>query len=182
MSRNRVAEIYDWAGLFVKDYVLTHYGVNDQLLDVGAGQGKYRILLRTYPNVDACEIWEPTVESEGLRDVYRSVYVGDVLNLTASSDWSSYSYNLVIMGDVLEHMTVDDARLVLRRVLDGGADVIVVVPYAYPQDAEDGNEYQRHIQDQLTPELMATTYPDLELVALETRSWKPFKGIYVGRS
>lgn len=182
MSYDRDAEVYDWAGVNVKRYVLDYYGVSTQILDVGAGQGKYRELLPTYPNVDACEIWEPTVDAEGLRALYRSVYVGNVLDLTAPADWGQYGYDLVIMGDVLEHMTVDDARLVLRRVLDAGADVIVVVPYSYPQDAEDGNEYQRHIQDQLTPELMSSTYPEVKLVALETRDWKPFKGIYVGRA
>jgi hypothetical protein len=176
-----VAEIYDWAGLWVKDYVLTNYGPDANILDVGAGQGKYRLLLRTYPNVDACEIWEPTVEREGLRDLYRTVHVGDVVDLTASSDWDYYGYNLMIMGDVLEHMTRDAARTVLERVERAGADVIVVVPYVYPQDEEDGNVYQRHLQDDLTPELMAGLYPQLRLVALETRDFKPFKGIYVGR-
>lgn len=182
MSSNRVAEIYDWAGLVVRDYVLTHYGLDAVILDVGAGQGKYRILLRTYPYVDGCEVWEPTVEREGLRDLYRTVYVGDVVDLTSPDDWSDYGYDLVIMGDVLEHLAHDDATYVVDRVLEAGADVIVVVPYTYPQDEEDGNVYQRHLQDQLTPELMSLTYPTIELIALETRDFKPFKGIYVGRA
>jgi hypothetical protein len=180
VSYDRDAEVYDWAGVSVKRYVLDYYGVSTQILDVGAGQGKYRELLPTYPNVDACEIWEPTVDAEGLRARYRTVYVGNVLDVVTPGDWKRY--DLVIMGDVLEHMTINDARLTLRRALEAGADVIVVVPYAYPQDEEDGNIYQRHIQDQLTPELMSSTYPELQLIALETRDWKPFKGIYVGRA
>ncbi len=184
MSANRVAEIYDWAGLLVRDYVFANYTAGSVILDVGAGQGKYRILLRTYPCVDACEVWEPTVEREGLRDLYRHVFTQDVVALVNDSWWSSAtaSYDLVIMGDVLEHLTVDDARHVLERVTGVGADVVVVVPYSYPQDEEDGNVYQRHLQDQLTPELMSSTYPMLNLIALETRDFKPFKGIYVGRA
>lgn len=173
---SRVAETYDWAGLLVRDYVFEHLGPDASILDVGAGRGKYRILLRVYPNVDACEIWEPTVESEGLRHIYRHVFVCDFVDLTASSSWETSEYDLVIMGDVLEHMTVDDARLSLERIQ---GDVIVIVPFMYPQDEEDGNVYQRHIQDDLTPELMTTRYPSLRLVALETRGWQPFKGIYV---
>lgn len=179
---NRLAEIYDWAGLLVRDYVLTHYDHGDvEVLDVGAGHGKYRVLLTVCPKVDACEVWEPTVVNENLRSLYRSVYVQDVATLVDESWWSAdVGYDLVIMGDVLEHLTREDAQHVLRRVTEVGADVIVIVPFMYPQDEEDGNVYQRHLQDDLTPELMATEYPSLRLIALETRSWKPFKGIYVG--
>lgn len=177
---NRVAEIYDWAGLLVRDYVSTFYPTDAQILDVGAGQGKYRLLLPRHTRFDACEIWEPTVDAEGLRTLYRAVFVRDVVDLVGESWWDQDPYDLVIMGDVLEHLTVDDAQLVLRRVAGVHADVLVVVPFMYPQDEEDGNVYQRHIQDDLTPTLMATRYPSLQLVALETRDWLPFKGIYVG--
>lgn len=176
---SRVADTYDWAGLLVRDYVFEHHGPDASILDVGAGQGKYRILLRVYPNVDACEVWEPTVERENLRELYRHVFVRDFVELTASPWWSESDYDLVIMGDVLEHMTVEAAQLTLDRV---EGDVVVIVPFMYPQDEEDGNVYQRHIQDDLTPELMTTRYPTLRLVALETRSWRPFKGIYLRSS
>lgn len=179
---NRLAEIFDWAGLLVRDYVLTHHDARDvEVLDVGAGQGKYRLLLTVCPKVDACEVWEPTVVAENLRSLYRSVYVQDVRALVDESWWNEdVGYDLVIMGDVLEHLTREDAQHVLARVAEVGADVVVIVPFMYPQDEEDGNVYQRHLQDDLTPELMATEYPSLRLIALETRSWRPFKGIYVG--
>lgn len=178
---NRVAEIFDWAGLLVRDYVTTYYARDAQVLDVGAGRGKYRILLSSYPRVDACEVWEPTVDAERLRSLYRAVFVQNVVDLVREPWWTDNDpYDLVIMGDVLEHMTRDDAKLVLNRIIDVGSDVIVVVPFMYPQDEEDGNVYQCHIQDDLSPELMTTEYPSLRLLALETRSWKPFKGIYVG--
>lgn len=179
---NRVDAIYDWAGLLVRDHVLSTYDVEATVLDVGAGFGKYRILLGMMPNVDACEAWEPTVTHERLRQLYRNVFTREFVELTALPWWSSADYDLVIMGDVLEHMTREDAQVALERVLAIDADVLVVVPFMYPQDEEDGNVYQRHLQDDLTPELMAATYPQLKLVALETRSFRPFKGIYVGGS
>jgi len=182
VSFNLLAEVYDWAGSFVKDYVLTHYGPSTSVLDVGAGRGKYRMLLPTYASVDACEVWEPTVDREGLRDLYRDVFVCDVVELVQLPSWNESRYDLVIMGDVLEHLALEDATFVVDRVADVGADVIVVVPYVYPQDEEDGNAYQRHLQDDLTPESMVATYPQLRLIALETRDFKPFKGIYVGRA
>lgn len=178
---NRVEDVYDWAGLLVRDYVHAHYGPYTRVLDVGAGFGKYRILLRAYPHVDGCEVWQPTIDQERLRELYRDVVVGDVYDVVTADDWDD-RYDLVIMGDVLEHLPIDRARVVVDRVLGVGADLIVVVPFRYPQGEEHGNVYQRHIQDQLTPELMASTYPDLELVALETRDWRAFKGLYVGRA
>jgi hypothetical protein len=179
MSR-RFDAIFDWAGLLVRDYVLTHFDATARVLDVGAGQGKYRLLLRAYPNVDGCEIWEPTVEREQLRMLYRQVFVCDFVDLVTSTWWDGGHYDLVIMGDVLEHMSRANAHVALNRVLDAGVDTVVVVPYTYPQDEEDGNVYQRHIQDELTPESMAVEYPRLQLLALETRDWRPFKGLYVG--
>jgi len=180
VSRNRFDEVYDWAGLRVADYVRAHYDTAARIMDVGAGQGKYRLLLRDYPDFDACEVWEPTAREEHLDELYRHVFVRDFVDLTATTWWSDGRYDLVIMGDVLEHMSVTDAQLVLLRTRSFGADVVVVVPYDYPQDEEGGNVYQRHIQDDLTPELMAATYPSLRLIALETRDHRPFKGIYVG--
>lgn len=181
MSYDREAEVYDWAGSSVKGFILDHYGVDDRILDVGAGQGKYRELLPTYPNVDACEVWEPYVDENDLRSQYRDVHVCDVYDLVRSDWWDNRHYDLVIMGDVLEHLIRGKARYVVHRIIETHADTVVIVPFEYPQDEEDGNVYQRHVQDDLTPELMATEYPELQLVALETRNWKPFKGMYVGR-
>lgn len=183
MSRQHVAEIYDWAGLLVAEYVLKHYSSDTRILDVGAGQGKYGIMLGDYAHVDACEIWEPYVVENDLRAIYRRVIVRDFVDVADESSTSGVSeYDLVVMGDVLEHINRPAAQRAIERVTTGGADVIVVVPYEYPQDEEDGNVYQRHVQDDLTPELMAREYPMLQLVALETRDLRPFKGMYVGRA
>jgi SAM-dependent methyltransferase len=176
---NRVAEVYDWAGLLVRDYVHSRYAADAEVLDVGTGYGKYRVLLRAYPHVDGCEVWEPTVERENLRLLYRNVIIGDFYDVVHHDDWDD-RYDLVIMGDVLEHIARPAAQGVVERVIAGGAELLVVVPFMYPQDEEDGNVYQRHLQDDLTPELMAAAYPQLRLIALETRDLRPFKGIYVG--
>jgi hypothetical protein len=168
-------ETYDWAGLLVRAYVTTHYVDTAAILDVGAGRGKYRDLLSEYPNVDACEVYEPLVRHERLVERYRDVFIRDVVDLVA--DDRPY-YDLVIMGDVLEHIPVRDVHVTLAAFEADRSDVLVIVPYLYPQGVEDGNVHQRHVQDDLTPELMAERYPQLRLVALETRDWRPFKGLY----
>jgi len=178
-------EVYDWAGLRVSAMVRSEYPpATTEILDVGAGQGKYRRLLPEYPHVDACEVWEPTIEEHQLDKLYRTVFFCNVLNLVRSDvyNWATREYDVTIFGDVLEHLTPEHADFVLRRVYRACHDVIVVVPYLYEQGPEHGNAYQRHLQDDLTPELMAKRYPDLRLVAVETREDRPFKGLYRRRS
>lgn len=172
--------VFDWAGPRVRQLIThAHPSRDATILDVGAGQGKYRVLLADYPNVDAIEAWEPYVNDNNLAQLYRYVFNFDVYDYVESSSWGNLEYDVVILGDVLEHLTRERAQYVLRCVYDRCDDVIVVVPYEYPQDEEDGNLYQIHQQDDLTVELMAYYYSELDLVTVQLDSnGKPFKGIY----
>lgn len=172
-------EVYDWAGMFVMELVrATRMPHDTTVLDVGAGQGKYGYLLHDY-TVDAVEVWEPYVELNDLANVYRDVYVTDVYVFISRL---TRRYDVVIFGDVLEHLTTRSAQFVLEKTLAVSDEVIVVVPYLYAQGPEHGNDHQRHLQADLTPEVMTRRYPRLELVALETRNFCPFKGVYRGRT
>jgi hypothetical protein len=174
------AEVYDWAGLQVRELVTMRYDpTTTQILDVGAGHGKYRVLLPEYDDVDACEIWAPTIKIDRLHELYRTVFVCDVHDLVTSDRWRELHYDVVVLGDVLEHLPRARAQRTLEVLFESCNDVVVVVPYLYDQDVgDDGNTYQRHEQDDLTPELMAREYPDLRLVAVETREHRAFKGLY----
>lgn len=188
--QERLDATYDWAGVRVRALVLESFSPRTtQILDVGAGWGKYRDLLAEYPYVDAVEIWRPYVEEERLRHRYRHVWTCDVVDLVGSSTWHPGRYDLVVLGDVLEHLSVRDARTVLGRI----GRAIVAVPFEYAQDEVDGNPHEAHVQDDLTPEMMAERYPDLAPAAFPFQTWnqahpraedrldvdRPFKGIYV---
>jgi hypothetical protein len=173
----RHAETYDWAGLLVREYVTMRYPPSTTVLDVGAGRGKYRDLLGEYDKVDAVEVFEPVIESEHLADRYRRVFHANVTQF--APDPNRPKYDVVIMGDVLEHIEVNDARRVLDLFLADDSDVIVVVPYLFPQGEEDGNVHQCHVQDDLTVHVMHDRFPTLRLAALETHDWRPFKGLYL---
>lgn len=181
-------EIYDWAGLGVRTVVTSFWDHDARILDVGAGQGKYRVMLADYPHVDGCEIWEPTVEKNKLRDLYDVVHVGDIHHIVHSPTFydgvgDQYRYDVVIMGDVLEHLTRERAQETLAVLYAMNAHVIVVVPYNYPQDEEDGNCYQAHLQADLSPEVMTREYPELQLVAIQSAlDGSPFKGLYQRRT
>lgn len=137
-----------------------------EILDVGAGSGKYASILSDYPNKDAVEIFEPYVERFALRKRYRKVYCRD-LGMGDIRVWRPEAlapYGLVVLGDVLEHVTQDEAEEVLSRLESAGCAVLVAVPYLYPQGELDGNEHERHEQDDLTPEVMRKRYPGLERI------------------
>ena len=171
-------EIFDWAGHQVRELITLNYPPDTRILDIGAGQGKYRILLPEYEYIYAVEVFEPYVENNYLREMYHKVYVQDVRDFLSDHGYAFLTGMVVIMGDVLEHLTRADAQEVLEQLYEFVTEIIVVVPYEYPQGEEDGNVHQEHLQDDLTIEIMAREYPELRLVNVEVRDDKPFKGIY----
>jgi 2-polyprenyl-3-methyl-5-hydroxy-6-metoxy-1,4-benzoquinol methylase len=87
-----------------------------RILDVGAGYGKHGVLLREYldptPVVDGVEAWEPYVEAHRLRGIYDNLYVRDILTFTAEE---LAVYDMIVMGDVIEHMEMADAYALIDR-------------------------------------------------------------------
>lgn len=172
-------ENLDWAGLKVRAIVESEFTPSESILDVGAGKGKYRLLLPEYSWVDAVEIWEPYVRGFRLREMYRQVYERDVVELASEFAMADVKYDVIIMGDVLEHLSVNDAMSTLHYLHKVTDEIIVVVPYEYEQGEEHGNPYQAHKQPDLTVENMHQRYPDLRLDMIQVdAAGRPFKGLY----
>ena len=101
-------------GLF-KDVVKDHFIKNVQksvsILDVGAGCGTYSHLLKAdFPNMDGIEIFPKYAEMFDLQSKYNKLIFGDILEF----DFDSYDY--LIMGDVLEHMTFIQAKNLIDKI------------------------------------------------------------------
>jgi len=124
------------------------------VLDVGACNGKWRDLLPEY-TMDAVEIFRPYAEK---LTGYRSVIIGDIFDF-----WYEW-YDLIIFGDVIEHMSVEKAQAVLRYAQDRCFDMVIAVPYLYEQGEVDGNRWQAHLQPDLTPEIFADRYPGFDVI------------------
>jgi len=138
----------------VCEWVVQNFPPTATILDVGACDGKWRNLLPGY-TMDACEIFEPYAMK--LRG-YRNVFVCDIATLKYGA------YDLIIFGDVIEHMPVDRAQRALKYAERRCKDLIIAVPWEYKQGIVDGNVWQAHIQDDLTPELFAERYPNYEVL------------------
>ena len=139
---------------FVKQYIYAKVKPDGAILDVGPGAGmNYDMLADRYSNIDGVEVFEPYVERYGLRNRYRNIFIENVVDFNKFSN-----YDLVIMGDVLEHLTVSDSVKVLENIIESGSHALIQVPYQYEQGMIEGNVYEIHIQDDLTEEMMNERY------------------------
>ena len=146
-------------------YVKENYKKGETCLDVGACDGKYADLLGDWLEMDGVEIFEPNIRTHNLEQKYRTVFNRDIADLKYNY------YDLIIFGDVIEHMEVEKAQKVLEYAKPRCRQMIVAVPYRYPQGEIYGNPYERHIQDDLTPEIFDERYPGFKM-------WLCSRGIY----
>lgn len=133
-----------------------------KILDMGPGRGTYHTLLKdVLPDTcfEAVEVWGPYVSDFELDKKYSKVIVSDVryvnLNLLGH-------YDLIICGDILEHMTKEDAVTLVERLLDHCTTLYVSIPTVhYPQGTSRKNPYERHVKDDWSHSEMLDTFKDL---------------------
>lgn len=149
-------------------YIKLHYGKGCSILDVGAGDGAYGKLLNKYSEIDAVEYYKPYIDHFQLDKIYNKVYNNDICKF--EFDY----YDLIIIGDVLEHIAVKDAQKLLDYMYDRADEIFVAVPYNYVQGEVHGNEKQAHLQPDLTHEIFLERYPRFKEFARNERY-----GVYI---
>ena len=92
----------------VGEYLIDIFPKDSLVLDIGPGEGVYYELLKNNFILDCVEIFNPYIQEFNLRQKYRIVYNKDIKDF----EFNEY-YDLIILGDVLEHLTVFDAQIVL---------------------------------------------------------------------
>ena len=141
---------------FVRDFAYTNQ-INS-VLDIGPGQGTYSDLLRDLvPIIDAVEVWTPYIYEYSLHSKYQMIENEDARDflpdLRDAYRGRGNAYDLIIFGDVLEHMTEAEALTCWSQASKISQWGLISVPIVhYPQGAEGGNPYEVHVQDHLTPE------------------------------
>lgn len=155
----------------LKSYLQTSDLNNKNILDIGTEKGQWGKYFRSIcsPNrLDGIEAYTPYIEQYNLSSIYDNIYNIDIVNFH-----TDVIYDIIIMGDVLEHLNVGNAYLVLNELKKIGKETYIIVPYNYYQEEFDNNKYQIHIQDDLDEGVMRSRYPQLQLV------WgNAFKGCY----
>ncbi|MEA3366400.1 MAG: class I SAM-dependent methyltransferase, partial [Candidatus Hydrogenedentes bacterium] len=105
------------------------------VLDVGCGFGMWGFLSRMYLDVyqgrvqpdqwttriDRLELFEPYIQ-EHHRTLYSSIQIGDIRDLAPELD----TYDLIIAGDVIEHLEKDEGDEVLDLLYDRAEKALLV--------------------------------------------------------
>ena len=139
----------------VAEHILEWTTPEMSILDIGAGCGTYAVLLnQKRPKIDGIEIHNDYVNMFGLIGLYRNVFIRDIREFGMIS-----FYDYVILGDVIEHLSVEDATTLLRRINILGKKMMVAVPYMFEQGTEYNNVHETHLQPDLTKELFLERYP-----------------------
>lgn len=134
-------------------YLKKTFPARSTCLDVGPCNGKWFKLLGNHFIMDAVEAWKPYIVKYKLADKYRK------LTHTSIVDHNEFDYDVILFGDILEHLTVEDAQKVVAKMYPRCRELVVAVPYKYKQGAMRGNPFEIHMQDDLTPEIFAKRYP-----------------------
>ena len=143
----------------VKEWFISNVPISYRVLDVGPGIGTYSDILRSSGyKLDAVEIFEPYIEKYNLKEKYDNVYIGDITLFNIDD------YDFIILGDVLEHLKMDDAIKLINSIINSGKECLVAVPYTMEQGEHEGNIYETHHQPDLTIEVMKERYSKLECI------------------
>lgn len=131
----------------------------ESLLDVGAGAGTYaRLVAGQRPaRLVALEVFEPYVERYGLRELYDEVVVGDARTTELPEA------DVVVMGDVAEHMTVAEAQDLWRRAGEAARRAVYMsIPIVhYPQGALEHNDHEVHVVDDWDHDKVLAAFPGI---------------------
>ena len=145
------------------------------VLDVGAGAGVYLDIIREHVGnhvvVVALEVWQPNIEQFKLKERYDKVINEDVRKI------DNFDYDLVIFGDVLEHMSEEDAVKLWNKVSEQAGSAIISIPIIhYHQDAYEGNPYEVHVEADWSPKRVRSAFHSIS----ESKEFE-VTGVYVAR-
>lgn len=125
-----------------------------RVLDVGCGFGKYGVALREYLDiwyerlerdtwtvqligVEACDRYRNPIHDF----VYNHVFYGEAQTVVPQLG----QFDAVLIADVIEHLEIEEARLLAKTCLEHSPVLIVSTPVDWnPQGDLCGNPYERH--------------------------------------
>ena len=126
------------------------------VLDVGPGVGTYAKLLAGLPveRIIGLEVWEPYIATYRLREYYDEIVVGDVRTTDLPAA------DVIILGDVIEHMTREEGITVWQRCAAAAREAVFLsIPIVhYPQHEIEDNPYEVHVEEDWSHESVLSTF------------------------
>jgi hypothetical protein len=148
------------------------------VLDIGVGFGKWGFLAREYLDISESRYqpaeWQvridgveafPAYATPTYNYIYSNVYYGDVRTLLPQLP----DYDVVILGDVIEHFTKAEGLALLRQLKRKSKFILMSSPTFFFQQAIMGNAYETH--------LSLWKLEDLEAVVGSHCEYEEFRGM-----
>ncbi len=126
------------------------------ILDVGAGFGRWGILFREFleiwdeskydgkweRKIDAVEIYEPYIK-EYHKYFYNNVYIENAYDYLKRTE---NKYDLINLGDVVEHFTKKEGEDIIKECLNKGKYVLITIPIGkhWEQTPTSENPHEEH--------------------------------------
>lgn len=115
-----------------------------RVLDIGPGWGKYGLACREYlPDIEflaGVEVPQGRLSTQDA--IYDHVFIGDVRD----QDQAMFAgYDLVLLIDVIEHMTLWDGHQLLHSIQKAGCRILVATPKVFVDQHDDSNPYETHV-------------------------------------
>jgi SAM-dependent methyltransferase len=117
----------------------------DSILDIGAGAGKNAKLIKKYFQNSKIDAIEPTIEYTekfNLNEIYDNVFNMDLKTFILEK--SKLKYDLIIIGDVLEHFFKSEALDYLDYLTYRSKWIICIWPTGLLQNDAENNLYEIH--------------------------------------
>lgn len=158
----------------------------ENILDIGIGSGTYSNLFRnkfrTKDSWTGIEVWEPYVEMFDLKSKYDRLIIEDARTVFGETlvyeHHSHLFYDIAFVGDVLEHMTLEEAQILFAQTLACSKILIISIPLGhYPQEEYLGNPYEKHVKDDWSHDAVVTAFGIPATYAIDNEI-----GVYVYRS
>lgn len=113
------------------------------VVDIGAGAGIYAELFRPEHRAHwtAIDIFAPNEKRFNLNDKYDKVIISDVRYI----DPQYLQADLIIAGDVIEHLHYEDVEPVITKLLANTKHLLISLPIIHYEQGEfEGNTYETH--------------------------------------
>lgn len=153
-SKEGKAEIVEWC----RQLTDINY-----ILDIGVGKGTYLHLMKKKKlfresNWTGIEAWKPYVENYNLREFYNTIINEDVRKV----DFDKLNFDLIFMGDVLEHMTKEEAIQLVKKLSNISTYCVISIPIVhYPQDEIFNNPFEKHVKDDWNHREVIESFPSI---------------------
>lgn len=116
-----------------------------RVVDIGPGYGKYGLMAREYLGdkllvLDCVEVKEGRLVTQDA--IYDQVFEADARTLPGDF-WEGYDIALLV--DVIEHMTIEEGLELLRLLRSSGCWVILSTPKIFEEQHDEGNPFEDHV-------------------------------------